>query len=68
MREALEEAIEVAGEEGVEEEVVIMALHWQATTLCLERGILPSSLVSTIQAVDVAVRGGASSCQAGRES
>jgi Tfp pilus assembly pilus retraction ATPase PilT len=69
MRDALEEAVEAAGEEGAEGRVVLMALHWQAAALCLERGIDPAALTSAIHAVRAMLEGGAElTSQAGQES
>jgi hypothetical protein len=68
-REALEEAIKAAGADGVEERVILLALHWQAAALCLERGIDPAALTSAIHVVRAMLEGGAElASQAGRES
>ena len=69
LRDTLKEMAKAAIEVGAREEVILLALHWQAASLCLEAGIDPAALTSAIRAVRDMLGGEAgSSAQAGQES
>jgi hypothetical protein len=68
VRDGLEGAIIQAVSRGVEGRVILLALHWQAASMCLEAGIDPAALTSAIHAVRAMLGGEAEGTQAGRES